>query len=135
MIQCNLAGNKNGFCNFDLVLCEKIHLVIWALTQVWVMIEPTKYKYVPTRYSTSSCQIIEGSKLDCNYNIHMELLDNNICRDANIYGLIVNSGGATVNKKPILNNLSASAYDLNVLLTVLDVQIIWQMEVLRMKDV
>ncbi len=77
-------------------------------------------KFAPSNYVTPTRFAIAGELLDATYNTYMAEVKSEIERDADLLGLTIYGDGATIDKRPMINVMTASAYNPQALCDVID---------------
>ena len=77
-------------------------------------------KFASSNYVTPTQFAIAGELLDANYNTYMAEVKSEIERDADLLNLTIYGDGATIATTPMINVLTASAYNLQALCDVID---------------
>ncbi len=77
-------------------------------------------KFAPSNYVTSTQFAIAGELLDATYNTYMAKVKCEIERDADLLGLTIYGDGATIDKRPMINVMTAIAYNPQALCDVID---------------
>ncbi len=77
-------------------------------------------KFAPSNYVTPTEFAIAGELLDATYNTYMAKVKSEIERDADLLGLTIYGDGETIDKRPMINVMTASAYNPQALCDVID---------------
>jgi len=101
----NLEGSKKQNFNYNNSLSFSI-----LKDSIFKARIPAK-KHISTGYMTLSWQTITGSLLDCHYEIHMKEMYQHLWWDTDAFGVTIYGDGDTINKRPMINIMAASACD------------------------
>ncbi len=77
-------------------------------------------KFAPSTYMTPTRAAIARELLDAMYDTYMAKVKSEIDRDADLLGLAIYRDGATINKRPLINIMMASAYNPQALFNIID---------------